>query len=470
MPAKRITLLPSLLLATALFAAAQEPAPNAENGAPIEPLAPDTGDYFGSEPVSREVMRPLVPGEQEQAFVHERGQQDDPAQTGADAILAPIADPNLDEVPPLDDQGEGSGAGDQEAKRKLWRLVPVFAFGYAYDDNIYLRNLDRQGSGIININAGFAFELGDFREREGSYLLLNYVGTSLFYTEFESLNSYNPRFDIFAQYQSDPLTLQLESVFFYLNGVQRQLGEFTTQMLLANSVHAFHAYSEKTTLDLALNQRANIYPDNISSFYYELAAGFDYALTSKIKLGLEGVVGVAQADESPGMYYQIANTRFSYDVTGKIALRATGGVEFDEYSSGGEPIRLLPVFSLGGDYRPFGSTTFTVNCYRNIESSPALAQQDYVATGLEVGVRQGIGKKFNFGVKLGYENDTYIPNVRTVSSTRVDNYAFARPELTYDFLKYLKATLFCEYRTNDSTLQSDTWYDNRFGMEISASF
>jgi uncharacterized protein (PEP-CTERM system associated) len=108
--------------------------------------------------------------------------------------------------------------------------------------------------------------------------------------------------------------------------------------------------------------------------------------------------------------------------------------------------------------------------YRNLQSSPSLAAQDYIATGGEIGVTQQITEKLIFELSAGYENDTYVANVADESATRVDNFYFARPAISYSFLKYVKATLSYEYRANDSTLQADTWFDNQFVFDLEGNF
>lgn len=455
----------------AVAARSQEP-PTDTAGPLAAPQRPQTGEIFEGSPVSRETMRPLRPGESEPASLEAEGEappQDVPTTPGISGALVPFADPNLDEFPDLD-ADEGLPENGQEASRRLWRMVPLVAVGITYDDNLFLRNTDREGDVIFNFNAGMAFELGDFRERQENYLVFSYLGAAVFYGENSSLNSYNPSFSLFAQYRTDPLTYQLDSAYVYQRGVQRQVGGFTIQNIIRNSVRMLYDYSDKTTLDLAVNQLASIYPDNISSYYYDVKAGFDYQLTSKLAMGLEGIVGFVEAEESPTMYYQTANLRLSYEATDKLALRATGGLEFNEYADGGEPLRLLPVFSLGLEYLPFSTTTLSILAYRDIQNSPSLVQQDYISTGLEIGIRQGIGRRFVASLFLGYENDTYVANVATVEATRVDNYVFARPGVSYSFLKHLTASVFYEYRATDSTLEINTWYDNRITLEVSAEF
>jgi hypothetical protein len=63
-----------------------------------------------------------------------------------------------------------------------------------------------------------------------------------------------------------------------------------------------------------------------------------------------------------------------------------------------------------------------------------------------------------------------VPNTANTVANRVDNFFFIEPQVSYNFLKYLTATLFYQHRFNDSTLQVDTWYDNQVGLELSAAF
>ena len=133
-------------------------------------------------------------------------------------------------------------------------------------------------------------------------------------------------------------------------------------------------------------------------------------------------------------------------------------------------MRVSPVFSIGGEYLPFPNTAISLVGYRNLQVSPSLNNQDYWATGVELGITQTIAQKFQVGVAGGYENDTYVSNERNVNADRVDNFFFIQPEVSYNFLRYLTATIFYQHRFNDSTQQVDTWYDNQVGLELSAEF
>ena len=383
----------------------------------------------------------------------------------------PLADPNLNDMPALNEDGVAILTTGEEAAENWWRVVPMVNAGVVYDDNIFISNTDRQGDVIFNIGAGLALELGDYRTLEENYLLLEYVASGYFFSKYTAQNSFGQNASLLGQYRFNQLAVQAESQYQYINGAQRQVGGFTTRNLLYNDLRFIYDVSEKTTFDLELSQDSNIYnsPYNSSYFYYA-TAGMDYLIMPKVRLGLEGVAGFVDAQNNPDQTYQIVNARAKYDLTGKVAVKATGGVQFTQYQSGGEPMNVSPVFSLGAEYLPFPNTVVSLLGYRNLQVSPSLNNQNYWATGVELGVTQLVAQKFQVGVSGGYENDYYIANTANTTATRRDNFFFIEPQISYNFLKYLTASVFYQYRFNDSTLQVDTWNNNQVGFEISAAF
>jgi len=437
------------------------------SAAPAQTMNPTDGGPRPGLPsqVSTEVSRVLTPAR--------------PAETDAGfaAINAvnqpsgPLADPNLNDMPSLNEDGVAILTTGEEAAENWWRVIPMVNAGVVYDDNIFISNTDRQGDVIFNIGAGLALELGDYRTLQENYLLLEYIASGYFFSKYTAQNSFGQNASLLGQYRFNQLAVQLESNYQYINGAQRQVGGFTTRNILVSDLRFIYDYSEKTTFDLELGQDANVYdaPYN-SSYFYQVMAGMDYLILPKVRIGLEGIAGFIDAENNPDQTYQIINARAKYDLTGKIAIKATGGVQFTQYQSGGEPMDVSPVFSLGGEYLPFPNTAISLLGYRNLQVSPSFNNQNYWATGVELGVTQTIAQKFQVGVAGGYENDYYIANNSNTVATRRDNFFFIEPQISYNFLKYLTASVFYQHRFNDSTLQVDTWYNNQVGFEIGAAF
>jgi len=384
--------------------------------------------------------------------------------------MAPIPDPNVDDVPPLDGERVTAFNLPEDEEGGLWRMRPIFSAGVTYDDNIFITNSNRKSDLIFNFNAGLALEFGDYRNLQDNYLLLEYLATGFFFNRYTSQNSFDQAASLLGQYRFESLAVQAESRYQNLSGAERQVGAFTNRSLFFNAFRMIYDYSEKTSLDVEVSQRSNAYPQNLSSYYYEGKCGFDYAILPKTSIGLEGIFGLAQVQESPDMWYQTLNGRMDYALTGKTVVKANGGIQFNEYVGGGEPLRLVPVFSVGAEHLLFTKTRLSLVAYRNLQASPSIAGQDYIATGAEVGLSQEFASKFEIALSTGYENDTYVANTTRTDATRVDNFFFVRPSISYHFLKYMKASLSYEYRSNSSDMVEDTWFDNKLNLELSARF
>jgi hypothetical protein len=442
----------SILLATGIAFTANP------NGAERPPPPPQTAAQSDAD----FLLEPMQPSEPDIGFAT--------IQATTDYPIAPLPDPNVDDVPPLDGEQIGLVQVPEEADDRMWRIRPIVSTGVTYDDNIFISNSDRQSDLIYNINLGFALELGDYRNMESNFLLLEYLAEGFFFNRYASQNSFDQQASLLAQYRFNQLAVQLESRYQFLNGAERQVGAFTTRSLYFNTLRFLYDYSEKTDIDLELSQNTNDYPDNLSSADYQASLAVDYALFPKTKVGLQVIGGLQRTEDSPDMWFQTINARTSYGATGKVVMNASGGIQFNQYVSGGEPMRVLPVFSLGAEYQLFPKTSLSLVGYRNLQSSPSIAGQDYIATGGEFGISQGLTDKLTFAFAVGYENDTYVANTVDTDATRVDNFYFLNPSLSYSFLKYMKASLSYEYRANASTLQQDTWFDNQFSFELEGQF
>jgi hypothetical protein len=445
-PSRRLFLLAFLFFSSPLFA---------------DTLAPEVS----SESNAEESMVPLEP-----ILPSESPPGENMLDTVEYADLAALPDPNFDGMPAMDDQEMALLDLPPEADDRMWRVRPIIATGVTYDDNIFITNTNRVGDMIYNIDAGLSLEVGDYRNRYENFLALEYVASGLFFGKYTSQNSFDQQGSFLGQYRFEQLAVQLDSGYQYLNGAQRQVGSFTTRTIFNNKLRFLYPYSHKTALDFELRQMANYYPENLSSFFYETSSGFYYELFPKTKIGLEGILGFADVQDSPDMWYQTINGRANYLLTGKVALKSSLGVQFNQYVSGGEPMRIIPVFAFGADYAVLPKTTLKLIAYRNLQASPSIEGQDYIATGGEVGIDQNLSDKLVFSVGTGYENDTYVANTEATDATRVDNFFFFRPKISYSFMKYVQSSVSYEYRANDSTLQQDTWFDNRLNFEVSSDF
>lgn len=359
-----------------------------------------------------------------------------------------------------------------EPARKRWRISPIFSAGVAYDDNIFLSDTNRVGDVIWNVAFGLAFQLGDFRGGSENYLSAQWAGIPTFYTNNSDENRFNQAGTLFAQYRWAKLLAQLNSEFSVATGGNREVNTITTTRSLSNFLRFTYDYSGKTSFDFGFAQSASIVESFQNNYQYEVRGGMSYQMFPKTSLGFEGVGGVLDQPSESLQYYQQGRVRVNYVATGKLNFKLSAGVEAREFQGGGD-IKISPVFSLGLDYRPFEGTSISLVGYRNLIGSSSVAGQDIIATGFDITATQRLFQKFTAGISFGFENDEYFSTgtADAESSTdRIDNYFYVRPSLRYSFVRWLSVNIFYEYRNQASNQASSVFYNNRFGMDVAASF
>lgn len=417
---------------------------------------------------TRSLFRPMTPSQPGQDLGAE-------AAAGLEATMQPGVDAvttsevglggtdSAGNVPAFD------GKGVMEAQRRLWRIRPKASVSMTYDDNIFITNTNRVSDIIWAVTGGLAFELGDFRNMKENFLIAEWYGTGYFYTKNTQQNAFNQSAALLGQYRWNKLTSQLDSKYQYLTGPDRQVGSFANRHVINNALRFNYDYSAKTSFDSEFLQNTQIFQSYFNQYDYRLKMGGEYRVLPKVKIGAEGVAGILSVEESPLQFYQQFRLRAKHETTGKLSFKASGGIEFREFENF-DDFDIQPVFSLGAEYLPFDGTLVSLKGYRDAVGSNSLRGQNYMATGFEISIQQRLLQKFYTAVAFGYENDTYYATAPDVDASRVDNYVFVRPSLNYKFLEYMNAGVFYEYRNNVSNEGTNSFYDNRCGVELTCTF
>jgi len=447
------------------------PNPDADQQGSDSPLKPMTpGDLTPSTETLLQSDNPVSPMDTNQLVsVEEATNPDD-----ADHLQPAIPGDNMTRAPSMNLPREIVEVPNEES-RHLWRIVPRLFTQFEYDSNIYITKTNPVASSLTTLGLGFRAEYGDFRSKNAAFLVANYYATYNMYGKAPQENSLDQIAQLEAQYSWHILKTHFSSMYSYINGPNRDTGSFVKGTYVQNTLDFIHPYSPKTTMTLTLAQRGQIFssPGLQNSEFYEVRFSPSYQLTPKISLGPQALVGVNTVAGSPDQRYQTLSGVANYLFTGKLSLQALGGFEFNEYASGGQNSFGTSVFSLGTTYTPNASTTCNLTAYRNLNNSASLQGQDYIATGVAVGIHHRMWTRWQPDLLFGMENDQYISNLSTVQSGRVDNYYFLMPGLQYNFLKddRLSLRIFYQIRTNVSNEeQTYGWQDNQAGIQLKSTF
>ena len=477
-----------------------------EDGSPLPPPSSDAGEEIENptsfallplegEPVAMlSPTTPLMPGDLDlppplpsEEDHQEQAQQVSPGAVSpeslragavAGSLVGPMAEPGLQNSigGPLGISGAQEVASENTSK--TWRLTPRASAGYLYDDNIFLSHTSPTGSGIYKVGGGLQFQAGGFHARKQNYLIADYGGTAAFYANAPQQNAYDQKALLLGQYSFTKLHLLLENRLESVNGPNRDSGNFARTTQLYNSFATLYDYSTKTVLKAEAVQRGALFPGLQSSENYELHGSVAYQWRPRLNVGLLAIGGYNTIQNSPNQTYQIFEGQARYAVDQKLLIRADGGFECNEYTTGGQQLFATPVFKTVAEYIPFGDkgtegkkrnyTQINLIGYRGLYNSSSLASQNYVATGTALEFSRYLHQWIP-QVAVGYENDTYYASLPGVTANRMDNFYYLRPGLGYE-MKYLRAMLYYQFRANSSNIQQYSWKDNQVGIDFHTSF
>jgi hypothetical protein len=447
------------------------PSPDADQQGSDSPLKPMTaGDLNTSSETSLQYDNPVSPMDTNQLVsVEEATNPDD-----ADHLEPAIPGDNMTRAPSMNLPREIVEVPAEES-RHLWRIVPRLFTQFEYDSNIFITKTNPVASSLTTLGLGFRTEYGDFRAKNAAFLVADYYATYNMYGKAPQENSLDQIAQLEAQYAWQHLKAHFSSMYSYINGPNRDTGNFVKGTYVQNELDLIHPYSPKTTLQLTLAERGYIFNSSglLNSEFYEARFAPTYQITPKISLGPQALVGVNTAAGSPDQRYQTLSGFANYLLTGKLSLNAFAGFQANEYASGGQSSFGLGVFSLGSTYTPNPATSLNLTAYRNLNNSASLQGQDYIATGVAVGVHHQLWTHWQPDLQLGMENDQYISNLPNVQSGRVDNYYFLAPGLQYNFLKddRLSLRIYYQIRTNISNEeQTYGWQQNLAGIQLKSTF
>jgi hypothetical protein len=356
-----------------------------------------------------------------------------------------------------------------------------------YDDDIYLTENHKVDDYYFAIEPGLTLGYGDIVQRQENYIRLDYAPSIFLFADHSESNAVQHLIRLEGQYRFSRLTLTFSQDVQLLDGTNLTSttgagsGSAPTLNLDAGGNTAVDIYdsmanfsydlSGKTFLTGGLHYRAWDYENGlISSSDFSANVFFNYNYSPKLVIGLGGTGGVNWVDSpSPDQTYEQVNVRFTYQLTGKISLTASAGVEFRQFE-GNSGDHVSPVYEIGATYQPFDGTTFSLRGTRHTMNSAVFAEQDYAVTNIVFGARQRLFQRIYLGVTAGYENSDYFSTVDFASATRHDDYFFVEPAVDVIVTRWLTVGAYYLHRENDSNAAGFSFNDNQVGIRASFTF
>ena len=376
-----------------------------------------------------------------------------------------------------------AGGNDSSAEPRRFHYSLRLTVRGVYDDNIFISHTDRVSDYYFAIEPMITVGFGDIEGRGGNYIRLDYIPSIILFVDHSEEDAVNHLIRLEGQYRFSRLTLNLTQDVEILDGANLNSALDTTGLLanvdvstptrlnfFVTRLRANYDLSGKVFLTGEFDASIFDYPDFISSEIVSGGLYINYNWTPKVVVGIGGTAGYDFVDDpNPDQTFEQANARITYQMTGKLSLTASGGVEFRQFD-GHRGGRTTPVFEAGAVYHPFDGTTVTLTAGRRMLNSGFLADQDFATTYVTARIQQRLLQRIYLGVAAGYENADYFATSTGVSATRNDDYYFVEPSVDVLITRFLSAGVYYLHREDISNIDFFSFYDNQVGVRATIRF
>jgi hypothetical protein len=352
-----------------------------------------------------------------------------------------------------------------------------------WDDNIFITHTNKVSDYYFAIEPVITIGWGDIAGHSRSYLRLDYMPSAILFVDHSDEDAFNQFLHLEGGYSSGRWSLSVSEDIALLQSANLN-SFYDTTGLWANTdasgptrvnifytrLRASYQLTGKMFLVGEFDSPSYAYPGNISD--YTVAGGLYlyYELRPKLSVGIGGTFGYTWVDDpSTDQTFEQINLRLTYEVTAKLNLYASAGVEFRQFD-GNRDTYDSPVFGVGLSYHPFSGTNISLAAGRVIYPSGYVSNQDFGATYIAARFQQRLFHRVYLGLGAGYEHSNYFATDRDVNATRDDDYWFIEPSVDVAITRWLSAGVYYLHREDISNDDFFSWEDNQVGVRATVRF
>ena len=375
----------------------------------------------------------------------------------------------------------GPVASEENQPFKFGPLIikPNIFYQFIYGNGIQSSPGSQQNTVVQQLSPGVVIEAGP-------HWTLNYTPTFNFYSSDAFRNTINQ--SVLLQWGTTWRNwfVSASQGYAYTDDPQIETGGQTEQQTYSTALNAVYQINEKLSVNLGLNQTFNDYGQNSST---NLALGIANSRSwstmnwlndqfwPRLSAGIGLALGYNQQQDSPDSTFQQYQAQISWRVTDKISFQLSGGLEDQEYLSGGESGTLTPIFSGSAQYQPFEQTRISITANRTVNTS-AFANQNVESTSILGDFNQRLFGGPSLDLSGGYSSANYIATAALggANSRNDDIYSF-NARLSCPFPKRGTIAIFYQYSKTSSTQSGFVtgslgfgYSSNQVGFDISYSY
>lgn len=379
---------------------------------------------------------------------------------------------------------------------RIFRVGPVTLRG-ALNESLVISHNGGQGGGSPMGGGGGGSRSGDHaytssglsldaiigEPATGHFLTLSY-GMGYTYPSNQSAGSGGNKVDqelsVEGRLDLPKLKLGMSISFASLSGMNRDVGGAVDRDLLDLSLNASYPLGAKTSLDSSVSLPIRQVSGGIGSSGFSTANFINYQLSQKTTVGI-GLSGGMEQDNGTVEFPNATSHQsgrqtqtfarllsdLSLNPTPLIAVGGEFGAEFRN-DDGGNSVN--PIFNIHAGWAIRPRTSITVSAQETIQSSAAMAGQNYSSTAIQVGVAEQLGNRISVSTSFQYEYASYQAAGLDLSANRKDNLFSVQVGMSWALSPQWSATLAYVFANNSSSIEEFSFTSDEVLLSTSISF
>jgi hypothetical protein len=322
--------------------------------------------------------------------------------------------------------------------------------------------------------------------QEGTHWTLNYVPTFTFYSTSAFRNTINQNVQLQWGSTWHDWVMTASQGYTYTDDPQIETAGQTEQETYATAFNGVYHINDKLSTSLGLNQNFNDYGQSSStnlslglanSRSWSTMDWLNDQILPRLSAGIGVGLGYSQQEDSPSSIFQQYQAQMSWRLTDKISFQINGGLEDQEYLSGGASDLLTPILGGSAQYQPFQQTRFSITANRSVSAS-AYENQNIETTSVTGDFNQRLFGHLSLDLNGGFSSVDYVASSATALGTdRSDDIYTFNVSLSTTFPKRGTVSIFYQYGQTTSTQKgfalgstAFSYSSNQVGFNISYAY
>jgi hypothetical protein len=363
----------------------------------------------------------------------------------------------------------------QEINLYQWGPVgfrPSVSYQFLYATGVQSSPGTNAATIIQTVTPNFLFVIG-------SHWTLNYSPSWTFYSSGQFQSSLNHVVTLSWGTSYGDWVLGLSQGYTRSDTPLIQTGAQTEQEDYSTAINASYQFNSKISLDMGVSQNfnypgngggsTNLYQDLVNSRSWSTMEWLNYEFWPRLIAGIGVGVGYTTQAGSPDSLNEQYQGRVNWRATDKISFQLSGGLEDQQYLSGGMGDLLTPILGASIQYQPFEQTQLTLGANRSV--SPAYFQgQVTESTSVTANLNQRLLHKFNLALSGGYTTTDYHASASGAIAGRTDDTYLFSANLSHSLTKRGTISMSYSYSDNHSSIPGFAFSSSQVGVQIGYQF